>query len=305
VKVEARHLSKWYGQVIGVNDLDFEIGPGVTGFLGPNGAGKSTLLKLMTGQLKPSKGEVLVGGERVWNNEKLNRNIGYCPEQDAFWKFLTGREFVRSLTAMHGFSREESEKRTAHALETAGMTEHADKKIGGYSKGMRQRIKLAQAFAHDPMVLFLDEPLNGMDPVGRRDTIEFIRKAGRDDRTVIVSSHILHEVEEMTDTILLINHGRQLAHGNIFEIRELIDAHPLQVTIRCDQVNVLTAKLLEFDDVLSIQFDRGKGQLTVETKKPRDFHARLPDLVLKHGINIHSLWSPDENLEAVFEYLVR
>ncbi|NQT23973.1 ABC transporter ATP-binding protein [candidate division KSB1 bacterium] len=305
MKLKANHLSKWYGQVIGVNDLSFEIDPGVTGFLGPNGAGKSTLLQLMTGQLKPSQGSITIEDEPVWNNYPLNRNIGYCPEQDAFWRYLTGREFVQALTKMHGFSETESTERAVEAIQKVGMEKHENKKIGGYSKGMRQRIKLAQAIAHDPEILFLDEPLNGMDPVGRRATIDLIKHFGQDGKTVVVSSHILHEVEEMTDNILLINHGRQLAHGNIYEIRDLIETHPLQVTIRCDQIQVLTAKLLEFKDVLSVQFDRDRGQLTVETNRPREFHERLPELVQKNGIDIHSLWSPDENLDAVFDYLVR
>ena len=150
MRLEARHLSKWYGQVIGINDLCFEIEPGVTGFLGPNGAGKSTLLKLMTGQLKASQGSVTIDGESIWNNHPLNRQIGYCPEQDAFWKYLTGREFVQSLTRMHGLSDSESEEKARQAIRQVDMEKHADKRIGGYSKGMRQRIKLAQAIAHDP-----------------------------------------------------------------------------------------------------------------------------------------------------------
>jgi len=305
VILEAAQLSKWYGPVIGVNNLSFTIGPGVTGFLGPNGAGKSTLLKLMTGQLRPSKGTVRIDSRPVWNNPGINTHLGYCPEQDAFWRFLTGWEFVHGLTRMYGFAESEACERARSAIQTVDMEAHAARRIGGYSKGMRQRIKLAQAIAHDPDVLFLDEPLNGMDPVGRRETIRLIRGMGRSGKTVVVSSHILHEVEEMTDTILLINHGRQLAHGNIFEIRELIDTHPLKVTIRCDRVNVLTSKLMEFDDVLSVEFDREKGQLTVETNRPGEFHKRLPRIVLDHDIRIHSLWSPDENLEAVFDYLVR
>ncbi len=303
--LEAKQLSKWYGPVIGVNNLSFTIGPGVTGFLGPNGAGKSTLLRLMTGQLKPSKGTVAINTNPVWNNPEINAHIGYCPEQDAFWRYLTGWEFVHGLTRMHGFSESEANEYAKAAIHTVDMDAHTSKRIGGYSKGMRQRIKLAQAIAHNPTILFLDEPLNGMDPVGRRATIQLIRKMGQSGKTVVVSSHILHEVEEMTDTILLINHGRQLAHGNIFEIRELIDTHPLKVTIRCDKVNVLTSNLMEFADVLSVEFDRDKGQLTVETNRPREFHARLPRIVLDNDIQVKSLWSPDENLEAVFDYLVR
>ncbi len=210
-----------------------------------------------------------------------------------------------SLLRMFGFSDGEARKKSEAAISLVGMEDAQKKRIGSYSKGMRQRIKVAQAIAHDPQVLFLDEPLNGMDPVGRRVIIDLVKKLGVEGKTVIVSSHVLHEVEEMTDTIVLINHGRLLAQGTIYEIRRLIDTHPLQVTIRCDNVNVLTAKLLEYDDVLSVQFDRERSQLTVETKRPDDFHLRLPEIAIKNRVTIHSLWSPDENLESVFDYLVR
>ena len=305
MKIEVRNLSKWYGQVIGVNNLNFEVSPGVTGFLGPNGAGKTTLLRLLTGQLRASKGDVQIGGQRVWGNHRLLKSVGYCPEIDAFWSYRTGWDFVYSLMRMHGFVKHDAEERAHKAIETMDMAEARDKRIGGYSKGMRQRIKMAQAIAHDPDVFFLDEPLNGMDPIGRKATIDLVKQLGKAGKTVVVSSHILHEVEAMTDMILLINHGQLLAEGNIYEIRRLIDTHPLQVTIRCDNVNVLTAKLLEFEDVLSVQFDRSKSQLTVETNRPDDFHLRLPEIAMKNGVQIHSLWSPDENLEAVFGYLVR
>ena len=305
MKIEAKNLSKWYGQVIGVNNLSFTVDPGVTGFLGPNGAGKTTMLRLLTGQMKPSQGQVLINEEPVWNRHPVNRYLGYCPEQDAFWSWLTGEEYVTDLTRMHGFSKSEARDRAHHAIEQVGMTEALKKKIGGYSKGMRQRIKLAQAIAHDPDVLFLDEPLNGMDPLARRATVDLIKQLGSSGKSVVVSSHVLHEVEEMTDKIVLINHGRLLAEGDIYEIRRLIDNHPLQVSIRCDNVNVLTAKLLAFDDVQSVQFDRERHQLTVETSNPEMFYQRLPDIVLENKIAVESMWSPDENLEAVFDYLVR
>jgi len=303
--IDIQNLSKWYGQVIGINNLTFAIEPGVTGFLGPNGAGKTTLLRLLTGQLKPSKGMVTIDGEKIWNNHHLFQHIGYCPEMDAFWKYQTGWNFVYFLLRMQGFEKKESIRKTEQAIMLVGMKEAQHKRIGGYSKGMRQRIKLAQAVAHEPRILFLDEPLNGMDPVARRLTMDLVKQWGSDGKTVVVSSHILHEVEEMTENILLINHGRLLALGNIYEIRKLIDTHPLQVTIRCDNVDVLTAKLLDFEDVKSIQFDRERNQLTVETNQPETFHERLPELALKHKIQIHSLYSPDENLQAVFDYLVR
>ncbi len=302
--IEVKNLSKWYGQVIGVNNLTFILKPGVTGFLGPNGAGKTTLLRMLTGQLKPSKGSCVMNGIPVWNNYSLLKDVGYCPEIDAFWNYHTGMDFVFSLLRMHGFSKKEAVERARNAIRTMGMDDSRNKRIGGYSKGMRQRIKLAQAIAHDPQVLFLDEPLNGMDPLGRRSTMDMVKRLGGEGKTVVVSSHVLHEVEEMTDTILLINHGRLLAEGNIYEIRRLIDTHPLQVTIRCDKVNVLTTKLLEFEDVLSVNFERERNQLTVETNRPDDFHLRLPKIALESHVTIYSLWSPDENLDAVFDYLV-
>jgi len=305
MKIDVQNLSKWYGQVIGINNLTFAIEPGVTGFLGPNGAGKTTLLRLLTGQLKPSQGSVTIDGKKIWNNHALFQHIGYCPEMDAFWQYRTGWDFVFFLMRMQGYDKEESSRRAESAIKLMGMKEAQNKRIGGYSKGMRQRIKLAQAVAHQPQILFLDEPLNGMDPVARRMTIDLVKQWGSDGKTVVVSSHILHEVEEMTDNILLINHGRLLALGNIYEIRKLIDTHPLQVTIRCNNVDVLTAKLLAFEDVKSIQFDRERHQVTVETNQPEEFHQRLPGFALKHGIQIHSLYSPDENLQAVFDYLVR
>jgi ABC-2 type transport system ATP-binding protein len=305
MRVELNKVSKWYGQVIGVNSLSLVLTPGVTGFLGPNGAGKTTLLRLLTGQLKPSQGLVTLGGQPVWANHRVLDDMGYCPEMDAFWPFLTGRQFVTSLLRIHGYGRDEAEAKAQKAIRIMDMEEAQDKRIGGYSKGMRQRIKMAQAIAHDPKVLFLDEPLNGMDPLGRRTTMDIIQEMGKKGKTVVVSSHVLHEVEEMTDTIILINHGRLLAEGNIYEIRKLIDNHPLQVAICCDKLDVLTSRLMEFGDVLSLHFNRDRNQVIVETDQPEAFHRRLPEIALKSNVTIHSLWSPDESLEAVFDYLVR
>jgi len=297
-------LSKWYGQVIAVNNLTFSIDPGVTGFLGPNGAGKTTLMRMLIGQLKPSQGTITINGETIWDNDQLMRRIGYCPEQDAFWHYLTGRDFVYALTQMHGFPSDQAMEKAEAAIHLVNMEQDQDRKIGSYSKGMRQRIKLAQAIAHDPEILFLDEPLNGLDPMGRHQIMQLIKKLGNQGKIVVVSSHILHEVEAMTDTILLINHGRLLAQGTIYDIRQLIDSHPLQVTIRCSQVDRLTALLMAFSDVLSVQFDREKSQVTVETNQPELFHQRLPKLAIDENLKITSLWSPDENLDAIFDYLV-
>lgn len=302
--VETTELSKWYGQVIGVNDITLNLDSGVTGLLGPNGAGKSTLLKLMVGLLKPSKGSITVLGEYVWNNSELKRRVGYCPEQDSFYETMTGFQFVVSLARLNGYSRQEAEERALKSIEAVNLMDNKDKKIGAYSKGMRQRIKLAQALLHDPELLFLDEPLSGMDPMGRRATIQLVRELGANGRSVIVSSHILHEVEAMTENILLINYGRILAEGKVREIRELIDEHPHNVYIDCSKPRLLASILVEYEDVASVKLGMEDGALIIETIKPDDFYSRLPKIILENDIKVQNLHSPDDNLQAVFRYLV-
>jgi len=211
--VAAEHLSKWYGQVIGLNDVTLTVPPGVTGLLGPNGAGKSTFMKIMTGQLKPSQGTITVFGEPIWGNPALYSRIGFCPEQDAFYDRMTGLEWVAALVRLNGVGEAEAGRLARRALELVELTDAADKKIGAYSKGMRQRVKMAQALVHDPELIVLDEPLSGMDPIVRRKTIRMIRDWGRQGKSIIVSSHILHEIEAMTANILLISQGRILAEG--------------------------------------------------------------------------------------------
>jgi ABC-2 type transport system ATP-binding protein len=302
--VEARELSKWYGQVIGVNDITLDIGTGVTGLLGPNGAGKSTLLKLMVGMLKPNNGSIRVLNQSVWNNWELNKRIGYCPEQDTFYENMTGLQFVSNLARINGYSQREATEKALKAIETVNLTDNKDKKIGAYSKGMRQRVKLAQSLVHDPELLFLDEPLNGMDPIGRRNTIRLVRELGANGRSVIVSSHILYEIESMTSNILLINNGRIRAEGNVHEIRELIDEHPHNVHINCNKPRLLASILMRYEDVASIKLGTEDEALVIETLKPDDFYSRLPEIILERDIKVENLHSPDDNLQAVFKYLV-
>lgn len=302
--VETTDLSKWYGQVIGVNDVTLNISPGVTGLLGPNGAGKSTLLKLMMGLLKPSKGDIKVLGESVWNNPDLNRRIGYCPEQDAFYDSMTGFQFVVALTKLNGYSKREAEEQALNVIEIVDLLESKDKKIGAYSRGMRQRIKLAQSLVHTPELLFLDEPLNGMDPIGRRSTIKLVRRLGADGQSVVVSSHILHEIEAMTNNVLLITNGRIRAEGNIHEIRELIDEHPHNVYINCSKPRLLASILVKCEDVASVKLGVEDDALVIETVKPDDLYSRLPGIILENDIKVENLHSPDDNLQAVFRYLV-
>jgi ABC-2 type transport system ATP-binding protein len=305
VILQAQGLSKWYGQVIAVNKVSFSVAAGVTGLLGPNGAGKSTLMKLITGQLRPSQGEITIWGERIWNNYPLFSRMGFCPEQDSFYERMTGAEFVSALLRMHGFAEQEVARRTDSALELVRLTEARDKKIAAYSKGMRQRIKMAQAVAHDPEILILDEPLGGMDPVARKETIHLVRDWGKQGKCVIVSSHILHEIEAMTQTVLLFNNGQVLAEGDIHTIRSLIDKHPHHIYIRCSEPRRLAELLVGFPDVLSVRFHPEGAGLTLESHKPDEFYDRLPELMIRHEIELEEITSPDDNLQAVFQYLVK
>src|SRR5215831_15297284 len=230
--IQTDHVSKWFGQVSALNDVSVSVPSGITGLLGPNGAGKSTFMKLMTGQLRPSKGAVLVLGEPVWGNPQIYHRVGFCPEQDAFYESMTGFEWVSALASLNGFSLSEAAATARRALDAVDLMDAAGKKIGAYSKGMRQRVKLAQAIVHDPELLILDEPLSGMDPLGRRKTMRMIREWAKQGKSVLVSSHVLHEIESMTSNILLINNGRILAEGNVHQIRDLIDTHPHSVFVR-------------------------------------------------------------------------
>ncbi|MEO7193014.1 MAG: ABC transporter ATP-binding protein [Vicinamibacterales bacterium] len=300
----ARDLSKWYGQVIGLNNVSVEVPPGITGLLGPNGAGKSTFMKLITGQLRPSKGSVQVLGEPIWGNPSLYFRIGFCPEQDAFYERMTGLEWVTALLRLNGHDERQARAAAHRALGMVDLLDVAGKRIGAYSKGMRQRVKLAQALAHDPELLILDEPLSGMDPIGRRRTIRMIRDWARQGRSVLVSSHILHEIESMTSNILLINNGRILAEGNVHQIRDLIDEHPHTVYIRAADPRRLAREFLAHLDVISLRFQ--PGAVVVETGTPDAFYARLTELVAAGECGaVEELTSPDDNLQAVFKYLVK
>ena len=302
--VQATQLSKWYGQVSGLNDVTAAIPPGITGLLGPNGAGKSTFMKLMTGQIKPSKGTITVFDEPMWGNPGVYRRIGFCPEQDSFYDRMTGLEWVTALVRLNGVTDAEATDAAKRALDRVELMDAANKKIGAYSKGMRQRVKLAQSLVHDPELLILDEPLTGMDPLMRRKTIRFIKEWARAGKHIIVSSHILHEIESMTSNILLINNGRIVAEGNVHAIRDLIDTHPHTVYVRGEDPRALARRFLAEDDVLSLRFE--PGAVIVETSKPDSFYARLTHLATSaEAGSVDEVTSPDDNLQAVFRYLVK
>lgn len=302
--IEARHLSKWYGQVVALNDVSVKTGSGITGLLGPNGAGKSTFLWLLTGQLKPSQGEALVYGEPPWRNPALFRRVGFCPETDGFYGNLSGFEFVTVLARLSGLARMKARKRTEEVLELVGLADVARRRVGTYSKGMRQRLKLAQALVHEPELLILDEPLAGMDPIGRRDVLALVRRLAESGTDVILASHVLHEVESVTSRILLMARGRILAEGDVHEIRALIDKHPHHVRIESDRPRELARILLEADDVVNVKVESAEGRVAVQTTRPDEFYARLPGLLVEGDFNVRAVTSPDDNLAAVFKYLV-
>jgi ABC-2 type transport system ATP-binding protein len=300
--VSFARVSRWYGPVIALNDVTVQIPPGVTGLLGPNGAGKSTFLKLTAGQLRPSQGEVRLLGQPAWGSPELFHRVGVCPETDAFWEGLTGLEFLTTLLRFTGYDESECRHRAENALHQVDLLDAKGRKLGGYSRGMRQRVKLAQSIAHDPDVLLLDEPVSGMDPVNRRRVIDLVRRLGREGKTVVVSSHILHEVEAMTRRVLLVHNGRILAEGDVREIRDLLDEHPHTVSLRARDPRRLAGAIVAWPSVLSLSFGPEGEWLTVQTARPDEFYGTLPDAALEAGVL--EMYSPDEDLESVFRYLV-
>ena len=300
--IEYVRASRWYGPVIALNDVTTVVEPGVTGLLGPNGAGKSTFLKLAAGQLAPSQGEVRLLGVPAWGSPEVFHHVGLCPEADAFWEGMTGLQFVTALLRLTGYDEAECQKRAEAALAEVALLEAKDRKIGGYSKGMRQRVKLAQAIAHDPQVLLLDEPVSGMDPMNRRHVVDLVKRLGREGKTVLVSSHILHEIEAMTRRVLLIHNGRILAEGDVREIRDLMDEHPHTVALRARDPRALARAVVGSPHVLSLTFGAEGQWVTVQTARPDDFYGSLHEAALEAGVS--EMYSPDENLESVFKYLV-
>jgi ABC-2 type transport system ATP-binding protein len=300
--LEFTRASRWYGPVIALNDITTEVPPGVTGLLGPNGAGKSTFLKLAAGQLRPSQGEVKLLGMPAWGSPQAFHRVGLCPELDAFWENLSGRQFLTTLLRLTGYDEKECGERCDRALDEVALADAQHRKLGGYSRGMRQRIKLAQAIAHDPQVLLLDEPVTGMDPLNRRRVIDLVRRLGREGKTVVVSSHILYEVEAMTRRVLLVHNGRILAEGDLREIRDLIDEHPHTVALRAREPRRLASAVVCWPSVLSARLDPAGEWVTVETTRPDEFYSGLHQAALEAGVV--EMHSPDENLESVFRYLV-
>jgi ABC-2 type transport system ATP-binding protein len=295
-------VSKWYGPVIGINQVTLELRPGITGLVGSNGSGKSTLLRLAAGQLRPDLGAVRVCGHEAWG-AAAKRHIGYCPELDTFYEEMSGRRFVEVMARLCGYPRREARRRTEATLELVGMAGRAGGRLRGYSKGMRQRIKLAQALLHDPELLLLDEPLSGIDPIGRRESLELFLELARRGKCLLVSSHELDELEKLTDHVAIMARGRVAAVGTLTQIRDLLDNHPLSVRIDCDQARRLAACLVDLEDVAGV--DLGEGEtLVVKARNPRRFFQELTTLVLEEGFDVRHLETLDDSTHAILGYLL-
>ena len=297
-------VSKFYGEILGVNRVNLSIGAGITSLVGPNGAGKSTLMNLMTGLLRPTRGSISVLGIPTDQPEELFAKVGYCTQFDSFPRGLTGREFIRAFLLVNGFDKKKAEDATVNALEQVNLLDAADRKVAAYSKGMRQRIRLAQAIAHRPAVLILDEPLNGLDPMVRAETIALFRRLAAEGLHLIISSHILHEVDMMSDRVVLVNNGYIVAEGNIHGVRDEVKEHPMQILIRCDQPAKLAAQVFAEDSVVEARLHNDRGGLFVRTRDADRFYLLLNRVVADGAINVESVAPMDDDLSAVYGYLI-
>jgi len=298
------NVSKFYGEILGVNRVNLQIAPGITSLVGPNGAGKSTLMNLMTGLLRPTRGSITLLGIPTDEPERLFRKVGYCTQFDSFPRGVTGREFITSFLLVHGFDRKQVNDLAQLAIERVNLVEAEDRKVAGYSKGMRQRIRLAQSIAHQPAVLILDEPLNGLDPMVRAETIALFRKLAAEGLHLIISSHILHEVDMMSDRVVLLNNGYIVAEGNIHGVRDEMEEHPMQILIRCDQPAKLAAYVFAQNHVVEARLHEDRRGLFVKTRDADRFYLLLNRAVAEGQVSVESVAPVDDDLSAVYQYLI-
>jgi ABC-2 type transport system ATP-binding protein len=298
------NVSKFYGEILGVNRVNLQIAPGITSLVGPNGAGKSTLMNLMTALLRPTRGKISLLGIPTDQPDRLFRKVGYCTQFDSFPRGLTGREFIDAFLRVHGYDKKQANKLTHVALDRVNLVDAADRKVAAYSKGMRQRIRLAQAIAHEPVVLILDEPLNGLDPMVRSETIALFRKLAAEGLHLIISSHILHEVDMMSDRVVLLNNGYIVAEGNIHGVRDEMEEHPMQILIRCDQPAKLAAYVFAQDHVVEARLHEDRRGLFIKTRDADRFYLMLNRAVAEGEVSVESITPVDDDLSAVYQYLI-
>src|SRR5687767_1977858 len=297
-------VSKFYGEVLGVNRVNLQIAPGITSLVGPNGSGKTTLMNLMTGLLKPTSGSIRVLDISPDEPEALFQKVGYCSQFDSFPRGATARQFIEFYLQVHGYTKEETNALTQLALERVSLVEAADRKVSAFSKGMRQRVRLAQSIAHNPSVLVLDEPLNGLDPMARAEIIRLFRQLADQGMFLIISSHILHEVDMMSDSVVLMHNGYVVAEGEVHGVRDEIQEHPIQILIRCDRPQTLAARLFENEYVVEARIHDDRHGLFVKTRRPDDFYLLLNKLITEQNLQVESVSPVDDDLNAVYQYLI-
>ena len=304
-RIVLENVSKFYGEVLGVNRIDLEVAPGITALVGPNGAGKTTLMNLMTGLVRATEGRIDVLGLGPDRPEELFRAVGYCTQYDTFPRGIRGLDFVRLYLRLHGFTAREADRMARVAIERVGMSDAAQRRVGGYSKGMKQRIKLAQAIAHEPRVLVLDEPLNGLDPLARSETLELFRSFAAEGRHVVISSHILHEVDDLAARVVLVHGGYVVAEGAVAGVREeLAEERPIQVLVRCDRPARLAARAFEDDHVVEARVDPDGLGLAVRTRDAEGFYRLLSRLAAAGEIEVEAVLPADDDVQSVYQYLI-
>jgi len=300
--IQARELSRWYGLVMGLNNVNFEIDAGLTGLVGPNGAGKSTLIQIITGQLQPSSGELTVFGEKPWNNPRLIQRLGYCPEGEAVPKELRPMDWLRSLAYLSGLSGDVAVKRCEAILDRVQLPrQHWSKRMAQYSKGMKQRVKLAQGLLHEPDLLVLDEPMNGLDPMGRQEMAHILKELTSEGVSILISSHILAELESLCKNILILNWGRVLASGSQKEIRSDLKNWSEELTITCDAPEKLARHLFDAGVLLGFDLDQDEGLLHIRVKDAPAFYARWTGLLLESQIIVYGIRSQSRSLKNIFD----
>jgi ABC-2 type transport system ATP-binding protein len=297
-------VSKFYGEILGVNRVNLQIEPGITSLVGPNGSGKTTLMNLMTGLLKPTSGHISVLGISPHDPEPLFRKVGYCSQFDSFPRRATAREFIEFYLLVHGYSRQKTRDLAQQALERVSLVEAADRKVSAFSKGMRQRVRLAQSIAHNPSVLVLDEPLNGLDPMARAEIIRLFRQLADAGMFLIISSHILHEVDMMSDSVVLLHNGYVVAEGEVHGVRDEIQEHPIQILIRCDRPQALASRLFEHEFTVEARIHDDRHGLVVKTRRPDDFYLLLNKVITEQNLQVESVSPVDDDLNAVYQYLI-
>jgi ABC-2 type transport system ATP-binding protein len=299
------NVSKFYGEVLGVNRVNLSLPPGITSLVGPNGSGKTTLMNLMTGLVRPTQGNITVLGLTPDQPEEFFARVGYCTQFDSFPKGVTGYDFIYHSLRLRGRTHKQAHELAFEAMERLGISEAAHRRVAGYSKGMRQRIRLAQAIAHHPTVLVLDEPLNGLDPMARAESIALFEALGKEGLHVIISSHVLHEVDKISDQVVLMSYGYVVAEGQIHGVRTEVKEHPMQILVRCENPGQLAARLFSQDHVVEAKLNNDGRGVLVRTRDAEQFYLLLNRIVVDEDFALEAVAPADDDVNSIYQYLIR